>query len=176
MSMKKLILVMLALSPFARTVVASDDPPFQHLTSPEGIQFDWRVREATLLDVVATCATTGWVGIGFDPSDRMLDANFVLGYVDAQGALRIRDDYGTKKDAHKSDVELGGRDDITLATGEIVNGVTTLRFTIPLDSGDSRDRPLVQGKQHTLLLACAKNGKKNFTSEHQKVSVVPIVL
>ena len=109
--------------------------------------------------------TTGWVAVGFDPSQRMKDANIIIGYV-KDGAAAARDDFGVGATSHAMDDTYGGTQDILDVAGVEEAGRTQLRFTIPLDSGDARDRPLARGKRHRVILAHGREGADDFSTGH----------
>lgn len=131
----------------------------------EGIEFQWRTDD-DFLYVNLYAPTTGWVSVGFDPSNQMADANIIIGYVNDMGETMIRDDYGTSATSHASDVSLGGTDDIDgdYVYGSEVDGTTMLHFKIPLNSGDMYDKELVPGNTYTIILAYGSTD--NFTGFH----------
>jgi hypothetical protein len=118
-----------------------------------------------VLQVELSAATTGWVSIGFDPSHMMADANIVIAYVE-DGELHIADDYGIGPMAHDRDTNHGGSNDIITATGRQEDGVTTVEFAIPLESGDDLDKPLAAGNTYTVLVAHGPDGADDFTTYH----------
>ena len=122
----------------------------------------WKIQGATL-EVKVTAPARGWVGVGFDPDSIMKGANFIIGYVEA-GVGRIEDHYGNKLTEHLSDVELGGTENATLISATESASSTTLHFSIPLDSGDEFDKPLVGGQTYKILLAY--HDSDDFVSEH----------
>ena len=140
----------------------------------EGISLHWEVDGATL-NVTVNAPTTGWVAVGFDPTSGMKDANFIIGYVD-DGTVHIRDDYGTSRTGHGDDVGSGGEDNITNKSGTEAEGNTEISFTIPLDSGDSRDRALVVGNSYTVILGYGDNEADDLTSYHKKRTSANITL
>ena len=141
----------------------TDDDGFK-TTTAGGITLKWKV-EGDDLQVKVSAATTGWVAVGFDPANRMQGANFIIGYVSGDDVF-IRDDYGSGPTAHLSDTSAGGSDDVTDEGGTEADGTTEITFTIPLDSGDSLDRVLVEGSSYTVLLGRGPNGADNFTAQH----------
>jgi hypothetical protein len=141
----------------------TDDEGFKQTTA-SGITLKWKVENSALI-VKVSASTTGWVAVGFDPTSRMQDANIIIGYVSGGDAF-IRDDYGSALTAHQSDVSGGGSDDITDKGGTEADGVTEITFSIPLDSGDSRDRPLVEGNTYTVIMARGPNGADDHTTQH----------
>jgi hypothetical protein len=130
----------------------------------QDIELRWRV-DGQEIDFVVSAPTTGWVAIGFDPSTAMKDAQMIYGFV-RNGAVTVRDQYGDGPFSHKSDTELGGSSDIISSGGSEENGRTTIRFTIPIDSGDAYDVPLTPGEEHKVLLAYGPDGEDNFTAKH----------
>lgn len=132
----------------------------------EGITFEWGV-DSTSLNVTLRAETTGWIALGLDPSFAMKNANLIIGYV-KEDSVYIRDDYGNAPTSHRSDISGGGVDNIINKSGTEENGVTSISFSIPLNSGDSRDRPLEIGKSYTILLAHGPDGADDFTTHHKK--------
>lgn len=95
----------------------------------------------------------------------MQDANILIGYV-ADGKAYVRDDYGVGKVMHGPDTENGGTEDVTDISGNETDGVTKLAFSIPLDSGDSKDKPLSAGSTYKVIVAHGPNGKDGFGEYH----------
>ena len=122
---------------------------FHQLEGP--VNFFWKI-DGDRLHVRLSAATTGWVGIGFNPVHRMQGANFVLGMV-VQGKVMVTDDFGSGSFNHKPDSSLGGKNDIKDISGREENGVTQIGFSIPLDSGDSKDTILTPEGDAIILLA-----------------------
>jgi hypothetical protein len=119
--------------------------------SSAGVSFYWKIVGDNL-EGILEAETTGWIAVGFDPSSMMKDANFIIGYVE-DGEAYIRDDWGNGATSHKSDEDLGGSNNVEILGGSEANGKTTLRFRIPLDSGDSYDKPIEPGTTYTVLFA-----------------------
>jgi hypothetical protein len=116
------------------------------------ITLQWKTDTLDNLLVKVSTATVGWIAVGFDPSAGMQDANIIIGYV-ANDTVYIRDDFGTGLHAHAADTSLGGTDDVTDGAGTETGGITEISFTIPLDSGDPRDRVLEIGQSYQVILA-----------------------
>jgi hypothetical protein len=109
--------------------------------------------------------TTGWVGIGFDPSTKMKDANIIIGFV-KNGQATVTDQFGTSANFHQKDTELGGKSNLSDTSGTEIDGVTTIHFRMPLDSGDKNDRPLKQGAATTVILAPGPGGSDDLSTYH----------
>jgi hypothetical protein len=136
--------------------------------------FSWRFLEDEI-EFTVSAPTTGWVAIGFNPSRMMKDADYKIGYV-SDGELVIRDDYGTGNTKHESDESVGGTQDVRPISGTEENGVTTIVFALPLDSGDQFDAKFVQGESYKVLLAYGADSADNFTGMHRERSSVDVVL
>ncbi len=147
---------------FFVTVVHGAD--YSHEVKVKKISFSWRV-DGDRLAVRLSAKTTGWVGIGFNPSEEMKDANFILGYV-KKGKVKLTDDFGVGETRHSPDKKLGGGMDAVLVGGTEDGGVTTIEFTIPLQSTDKYDSKIeVEGD--TVVLLAYGPGRDSFRTRHQ---------
>lgn len=117
------------------------------------------------LELELTGPTTGWIAVGFKPSRGMKDANILIGYVDGSEVV-VSDDFGTTMTAHRPDDRLGGESHVEVISGSEDDNSTTLRFRIPLDSGDEYDQPLTVGETHRLIFAYGENGADDTNSYH----------
>ena len=137
-----------------------------------GVTLKYRV-DGDSLRCILSAQTTGWVAAGFDPSSRMKDANFIIGYV-ADGTVTVRDDWGTQVMSHQSDESLGGNANVRAIQGEETNGITEVEFIIPLDSGDAFDRTLSVGQSYPVLLA--RSGMDDINVQHSSRGQTTITL
>ena len=87
-----------------------------------------------------------------------------------------RDDFGVANTRHDADTNNGGVSNLSNVEGEEVDGVTTIRFTIPLDSGDELDRVLTPGNKHKMLAAHGLNGADDFGTYHGERGSAEITL
>lgn len=146
------------------TVMNTQAAEYTHEVKSKKIAFAWKVDGDTLA-VKLTAETDGWVGIGFNPVKEMKGANFILGYV-KNGVAELDDDFGTDENSHKPDTKLGGTSDVTLVGGTETGGVTTIEFTIPLNSSDKNDTKIDVNGDTTVLLAYGA-GRDSFKSKHK---------
>jgi len=153
------------------TVAQSSD--YQHSLTFEKMTFDWSVNGDTLA-VKLAAPTTSWVAIGFNPSKQMKDADIVIGYV-KKGKVKISDEYGVAATRHKSDEKVGGADNVTVVGGSEENGVTTIEFTIPLNSGDDKDFAIDPNADTKLIWAYGE-GRDSFRVGHKKQGTVMVNL
>ncbi len=136
---------------------------YDHEVQDKKINFAWKV-EGDKLAVKLTAETEGWVGIGFNPTKEMKGANFILGYVKG-GVAKLDDDFGVAENSHKPDTKLNGTSDVTLVGGTETGGVTTIEFTLPLDSTDKNDTKIDVNGDTTVLLAYG-GGRDSFLAKH----------
>ncbi|MBN2586321.1 MAG: hypothetical protein JXA64_09325 [Candidatus Fermentibacteraceae bacterium] len=154
-------------------VTAAASAQFWQEVTVQGFTLRWATVTSNELSVELSYQTTGWVAVGFDPTMAMQDANIIIGYV-SSGTPAIRDDFGVTASSHAADTLLGGTHDLVIDGGSEMGGVTEIRFTIPLDSGDSYDQPLVPGNTYTVILARSADGQDSFSAPHAFVTSTQI--
>jgi hypothetical protein len=137
---------------------------YDHEVKAKKMSFGWKVVGDTLA-VKMSAQTEGWVGIGFNPSKKMKDANFVLGYV-KKGEAKIIDEFGNGPTKHTSDKKLGGTVDATLVGGTEEGGTTTIEFIMPLNSGDKND-PVIDINGDTVVLLAYGPSRDSFKTKHK---------
>jgi len=134
--------------------------------------FSWVITTNTV-EFTMSAPTTGWIALGFNPSSRMKDADYILAYVE-NGKIHISDEYGTGNISHKSDVSLGGQESAKAIAFVEEPKKTTITFALPLNSGDKYDKVFIKGEKYKVLAAYSTS--KNFSSKHRKRDSVDIVL
>ncbi len=147
---------------FMVTVAQSAD--YQHSVTAEKMTFDWSVV-GDQLAVKLTAPTTGWVAVGFNPSKKMKDSNIVIGYV-KKGEVKIVDHFGTGASQHKEDEKIGGAENVTVVGGSEEGDITTIEFSIPLNSGDEKDGVIDPNADTTVILAFGTD-RDSFRMKHQ---------
>lgn len=109
--------------------------------------------------------TNGYVAIGFDPTDRMKDADMVMGYV-KDGKAFVADMFSTGPTGpHPPDDQQGGRNDVTVFGGSKKDGVTILEFERKRMTGDSKDKEIKKGDNKIIW---AIGDAETFTGRHSK--------
>jgi DOMON domain-containing protein len=144
--------------------VSAFSAEYAHEIELKKMSFAWSVQ-GKMLHVKLSADTKGWVGIGFNPSARMQDANFVLGYV-KDGKLEMTDAFGVRPKQHINDTSMNGKNNVTPVSGSEKGNTTTIEFIMPLDSGDEADTRIdVTGT--TIVLLAFGRGKDDFRSRHR---------
>ncbi len=169
--MKIAVAVLSMVAVFSGKALAQD---WQEL-NVSGFTLRWATVSTTELSVELSAPTTGWIAVGFDPTQAMQNANILIGYV-ASGVPEIRDDFGIALTSHAADTTLGGTNDFAIDGGSESGGTTEIQFTIPLNSGDQYDRVLEPGNTYTVILARGFDGADNFTSPHSEFTSAQIEL
>lgn len=168
--MKSLLAAVSVSMVLASQAIAAD---YDHTVEAKNISFSWKIDGENLAGQVSA-KTEGWVGVGFNPSNKMKDANYVLGYV-KDGKVKIIDDFGVTATGHKSDTKIGGTDDVTVVGGTEEGGITTIQFVIPLNSGDDKDG-VIDPNADTVLLLAYGAGRDSFRSKHKYREVLTVNL
>lgn len=146
---------------------------YDHTIEAKDMTFSWKI-DGDKLAAKVTAKTEGWVGVGFNPSEKMKDANFVIGYV-KDGKVKIDDEFGIVATGHKSDKDIGGTEDVTEVGGSEEKGVTTIEFAMPLQSSDEKDQKIDVNGDTTLLLAYGA-GRDSFKTRHTYRTIVKVNL
>lgn len=139
------------------------DMDYLHKLEVKNMQFSWTI-EGDKIHVKLSAKTTGWVAVGFDPEKDMGGANIIIGAVKG-GKFKIEDHYANRSRGHSSDEKLGGKNDVLNPSGSEENGVTTISFTLPLDTGDKFDKPIDPAKTSKVMLAYG-SGRDSFKARH----------
>jgi hypothetical protein len=136
---------------------------YQHNLDTGKIQFSWTIQEDRIF-VLLTANTTGWVGIGFSPEKAMTGANIIIGAVE-KGKLSVEDHYATRKNGHTNDEKLGGVNNILDPFGSEENGITSISFSLQLQSDDKYDKSINPYGITKVMLAFGE-GKDSFKTYH----------
>lgn len=155
------ILGIVSFSIFFSVVVWASE--YDHKLDVDKMDVFWRI-DGDKIHVKLAAKTSGWVAIGFDPEKAMQGANIIIGAV-KKGKVRIEDHYGDRKRNHKADEKLGGKSHVLNPRGTEKDGVTTISFTLPLDSGDKWDKPIDPAKISRIMLAFGA-GRDSFRAGH----------
>ncbi|OHD17314.1 MAG: hypothetical protein A2086_05335 [Spirochaetes bacterium GWD1_27_9] len=140
-----------------------------NVVEKNGIKLSWKINK-DFIDIKIEAPTRGWISVGFDPTQKMKDANFIIACV-KDGKVLARDDFGNNYVTHKSDVELGGTDDIKNLTGKETDNSTEIYFSIPIDSGDKFDTKLTKGKHKIILAYSASDDFKYKHTNYTKIEI-----
>lgn len=166
---RSILLSLLFFLSFTPSIFARD---YDHSIQLEKMAFHWNI-DGELIHVKVSAKTKGWVGIGFNPQRMMKGANIIIGYV-KKGKLKISDEFGVSKRRHRPDKKIGGKSNLTNTAGTEKNGTTELSFTIPLDSGDSKDGT-IRPNQNTKVIF-AYGSRDSFRSGHKYHTVLSVNL
>ena len=114
-----------------------------------GMVFEWKI-EGTKLRCKMKAPTTGWVAIGFNTHANLPGTNLIMDAVE-QEFFRIDDRYIVAPGNHKSMIQMGVDDQITLKNAKEWQGTTMIEFVIPLQSNDKYHLQLNKGSEYHLL-------------------------
>lgn len=136
---------------------------YDHQVEAKGVAFSWKIDGDTM-HAKMSAKTKGWVAVGFNPSEKMKGANFIIGFV-KNGKAEITDHYGKSAVAHAADTTNDGSEDVTLVGGSEEKGVTTIEFSMPINSSDANDSVLTTDGDTVVLLAYAT--RDSFKARHK---------
>ena len=109
--------------------------------------------------------TNGYVAIGFEPAQRMQDADIILGFV-KDGKATVADMFSTGPTGpHPPDEQQGGKNDVTVFGGSNKDGVTVIEFERKLDTGDAKDKVIKLGDNKIIW---AISDEAAFSGKHAK--------
>ena len=109
--------------------------------------------------------TNGYVAIGFEPAQRMQDADIILGFV-KDGKATVADMCSTGPTGpHPPDEQQGGKNDVTVFGGSNKDGVTVIEFERKLDTGDAKDKVIKIG-DNKIIWAISEEAA--FSGKHAK--------
>ncbi|MHA2245131.1 MAG: DOMON domain-containing protein [Candidatus Hodarchaeales archaeon] len=108
--------------------------------------------------------TNGWVAIGFDPENRMKNADMIFGWVNSTGVFVV-DSFATGPyGPHPPDTDLEGINNILEFNGTEENDTTIIEFKRLLDTNDYLDKPIPRNGTVTAIWAIGSTD--SFTSQH----------
>jgi len=135
-------------TPVVDGVIGEFEYPVYHRIGAMGLYLD---NDQEFGYFALTSQGSGWLAIGFSPSDIHMGANFIFFSV-SDGETFVGDHYGVSQFVHESDLELGGSIDIVDYVGVEDKG-TVVEFVLPLNSGDDFDTVLEVGKSYSIVVA-----------------------
>lgn len=95
--------------------------------------------------------TSGWVSIGFEPTQAMMDADMIFGWISGN-TCNVLDIYSTGMfGPHPPDIDLGGTDDILEKGCGQENRFTIIEFKRKMDTGDVYDESFVRGQTVNII-------------------------
>jgi len=114
----------------------------------------WK-NDADMLYMAMRGGTRGWVAVGFEPSEKMKDADMVMGFVNSSN-VTVQDQYSTGTyGPHAVDTTLGGTNDILEYGGREDGNYTTIEFSRKMNTGDSYDKAFNSSQMVELIWSMA---------------------
>jgi len=110
--------------------------------------------------------TTGWLAIAFSPTLTKGRSDLIIGAVVGDQITLVDSFDPGFSGGHPQDAVVGGTNDLYGITGSESGGVTTIEFKRRLNTGDSRDIPLVNGSNPFIF---AMGADDTMATEHSLV-------
>jgi len=126
----------------------------QKTTTVSDISFTYTIEEE-LLKCTLEAKTNGWIGVGFNDKNSIVNSDLLLFNI-IKGKASNRDLYVKSAGNPRRDSDLGGTNTIQLISGVEKDGITSVVFSIPLNSGDPFDFEHHLNEPFWLILAYSK--------------------
>ncbi len=121
----------------------------------------WKIKGDSI-NIGISAKTTGYVAIGFGPTQAMQDADIVFGLVDERGRASALDTFSIGPyGPHPPDAELGGTNDILEYTVSETDGKTVFEFSRMLNTGDRFDKNIDPEKGTKIIWAYGESDDYN---------------
>lgn len=104
------------------------------------------------LEIQLSAPTQGWVAVGFHSEPELIGSDLLMFSVQ-EGKTIYQDQYIRNWNDHPEDTSLGGQNNIQLIGNLEDDWSTTVKFKIPINSGDSYDKVHQVDRDFYLLLA-----------------------
>lgn len=137
-----------------------------------GMTVSWFV-ENNRVHFSITAPTTGWVAIGLNTKDQLAGTNLIMGAV-SNDQVQISDRYIIRPGKHEAVSSLGGKSALADQAGNEEDGMTRLRFSLPLNARDTYHQKLEAGQSYSLLIAYSVSD--DFQHHSRMRSSVQIIL
>lgn len=153
-------------------VVGRDEYANKQVLDGTAFVLYWQIEGDTIYCAIESTAK-GWVAIGFDPTKIMANADMIFGIVTDKA--QAVDAYSTGQfGPHPADTDQGGKDDILAFAGKRTASGVVFEFSRKLNTGDTKDKPIVIGKD--LKLIWAWSNSLSFTAKHAKAGTVTLAI
>eukprot|EP01117_Protostelium_nocturnum_P015507 TRINITY_DN6023_c0_g3_i2.p1 TRINITY_DN6023_c0_g3~~TRINITY_DN6023_c0_g3_i2.p1 ORF type:complete len:488 (+),score=127.94 TRINITY_DN6023_c0_g3_i2:41-1504(+) len=139
----------------------------------------WKISDDKKnIEFTVTAKTNGWVGLGISDTAGMVGADVYVGWVDdASSTAYLYDSYASEKAQPQPDANIGGTNDVVSFKGTQSGGSTTIIFTRPLVSADSKDTSITDKRQYLLYAfgtADGTSGASPTFSKHTANGLIPM--
>ena len=146
---------------------------YDHSLTITHMEFHWTI-DGDKLKFKLVGKTDGWVGVGFNATNKMKGADIIIGYVE-DGETKVSDDFGVRTIGHRPDEQSGGRDTIISYSGTESDGFTTIECVIALDSGDKEADTVIQPQGKTTVIL-AYGSRDSFRMGHRHAATLEVNL
>jgi len=104
------------------------------------------------IEIQLSAPTKGWVAVGFHSENQLVGSDLLMFSVQ-HGQIVYQDQYIRNWNDHPQDSILGGRNNISIIGYLEDEGSTSVKFKIPINSGDAYDKAHQFDQDFWLLLA-----------------------
>jgi hypothetical protein len=122
---------------------------YERKVTAAGVDFQWTI-EGPVMHAKMSARTLGWVAVGFNRRKELKGTRLVMGNV-REGKVMV-EEHIADPPQHGPKTAIGGRSGVLAQSGAELDGVTSIEFTLTLDTGDEFV-PLEQGEVYFTTLA-----------------------
>lgn len=145
------------------------------------LKFTWSIDEAAQkITLNLDAETTGWVGIGFSKDGMMSGSDMIMCFIDKNSQAQCSDRYSSDRKTPQLDSNLNGKSNLEKVSGSLVNGRSTFSVTRLLNTSDSFDYNIEQGKEIYVLFSYRNKGNPDNENgaflQHSKYTGAKLVL
>lgn len=119
-----------------------------------GMTVFWEINESQLA-IKMFAPTDGWIAIGFNTKDGLINTNLIMACV-KNGQVLIEDQFIKSPGSHIKVTDLGGNDQTSRHSGEETAKGTTISFEITQFALDQFHHHLKEGQKYHLLMAFSR--------------------
>ena len=123
-----------------------------------GMTVEWVFRKNRVFFTL-TAPTEGWVALGFNEKDDIVNTNLIFCRVKS-GKVELSDHYVVAVGNHQPTEKLGGKSAFDDILGDEKGGKTTVSFSMPIKSNDKWHYDLIEGSKRWFI--CAFSAEDDF--------------
>ena len=131
-----------------------------------GMKMYYRLRGDSV-DITIEAPTKGWLGIGFNQKNDIVQSDLLLFHV-VDGEAEVLDMYVKGVGDPRQDITMGGTNDIRIIKAEESNQSTVVSFSKPISSADRYDFQHQPGEEFWLILAYSTHDEFDHHSRMRK--------
>tara|TARA_R110000850_G_scaffold84412_3_gene181173 strand:+ start:318 stop:830 length:513 start_codon:yes stop_codon:yes gene_type:complete len=120
-----------------------------------GMTVNWK-HQGDRVFFEMSAPTNGWVAIGLNPDEGITGTYLLMGRV-VNGKAELVEHYTIAPGNYQPIESLGGEIAVKDIDGEETGNSTTIRFSLPVETGSKYQTPLTQSLEYNMLIAFSRD-------------------